>query len=106
MADHALTEDLSRRYVAMALANIGREYPTKLDHFINGPDDVALPAALHPVFWGSFDWHSCVHSHWMLARLLRRFPDAPFAEDIRRHFDARFTAANVAGEVAYLGQEN
>ena len=86
-----LPEDLARRYAAMALANIAREYPTKLDHFINDPHDVALPSALHPVFWGSFDWHSCVHSHWMLARLLRLFPDAAFASDIRSHFATRFT---------------
>ena len=90
----------------MALANIAREYPTKLDHFINGPEDVALPSALHPLFWGSFDWHSCVHSHWMLVGLLRLFPGCDFAKDIRRHFDERFTERNVAGEIAYLQQDN
>ncbi len=90
----------------MGLANIGREYPSKLDHFINGPEDVRTPSALHPVFHGSFDWHSCVHSHWMLARLLRMFPDADFAPPIRALFDERFTAANVGGELAYLRQAN
>ena len=101
-----LTEDLARRYAAMALANIAREYPTKLDHFINGPGDVVLPSALHPVFWGSFDWHSCVHSHWMLARLLRLFPDAAFASDIRSHFSTRLTEEGIAAEIAYLRQPN
>ena len=101
-----LTEDLARRYAGMALANIAREYPTKLDHFINGPHDVVVPSALHPVFWGSFDWHSCVHSHWMLARLLRLFPDAAFAADIRMHFSTRFTEEGIAAEVAYLRQAN
>ena len=101
-----LTEDLARRYTAMAIANIAREYPTKLDHFINGPEDVALPSALHPVFWGSFDWHSCVHSHWMLARLLRLFPGAAFASDIRSHFTTRFTEQGIAGELDYLLQPN
>jgi len=98
--------ELAGRYARMALANIAREYPTKLDHFINGPEDLAAPSLLHPVFHGSFDWHSCVHGHWMLARLLRRFPDADFAPAIRASFAERFTVANVAGELKYLGQAN
>ena len=101
-----LTSDLAGRFAQLALANIAREYPTKLDHIINGPSDLGAPRELHPLFWGSFDWHSCVHAHWMLARLLHRFPDAAFADTIRRSFDARFTAANVAGEIAYLRQPN
>ena len=105
-AGSPLSPDLARGFARMALANIGREYPTKLDHFINGPGDVRAPSLLHPVFWGSFDWHSCVHSHWMLARLLRMFPGADFAPAIRALLDARLTAANVTGEVAYLGQDN
>lgn len=90
----------------MALTNIAREYPTKLDHCINGPEDVRASSVLHPLFHGSFDWHSCVHSHWMLARLLRLFPGDDFAPAIRTLFGHRFTAANVAGEVAYLRQDN
>jgi hypothetical protein len=101
-----LTVDIAAGFARLALANIAREYPTKLDHFLNGDADRARPADLHPVFWGSFDWHSCVHSHWMLARLLRSFPDADLAPSIVAHFDARLTPANVAGEVAYLDAPN
>jgi hypothetical protein len=102
----ALTVDVAAAFARLALANIAREYPTKLDHVLNGDADRARPSALHPVFWGSFDWHSCVHSHWMLARLLRLFPDADFARAIVAHFDARLTPANVAGELAYLDAPN
>jgi hypothetical protein len=102
----ALTDDIAAGFARLALANIGREYPTKLDHVLNGDADRARPADLHPVFWGSFDWHSCVHSHWMLARLLRSFPEAEFAPAIVAHFDARLTRPNVAGEVAYLDAPN
>src|SRR5258706_3786646 len=66
-----LTVGLADRFAQLALANVAREYPTKLDHVINGPDDVRPPSELHPLFHGSFDWHSCVHAHWMLARSLR-----------------------------------
>jgi hypothetical protein len=62
------------------------------------------PRELHPIFYGSFDWHSCVHGYWTLARCLRRFPDLPEAEAIRALFDAQFTPEKVAGEVAYLGR--
>jgi len=102
----ALTADIAAGFARLALANIGREYPTKLDHTLNDDADRARPAVLHPVFWGSFDWHSCVHSHWMLARLLRLHPAADFAGSIVDHFDARLTPANVAGEIAYLDAPN
>jgi hypothetical protein len=67
-----------------------------------GPDDARTPRALHPIFFGSLDWHSCVHGYWLLARLLRRFPSMAEAPRIRALFDEAFTAANVEGEVAYL----
>ena len=69
---------------------------------LNGPEDVKGPRALHPIFFGSFDWHSCVHGHWLLARLYRRFPYLSEAAEIRALLDERFTADNVTGELAYL----
>ena len=60
------------------------------------------PRALHPIFYGSYDWHSCVHGHWLLARLLRRFPDLRRGADIRALFDEQFTPEAVAGECAYF----
>jgi len=102
----ALTSAVAERFASLALANIGREYPTKLDHVINDADDVSTPSTLHPVFWGSFDWHSCVHSHWMLARLLQRSPEADVAAAIVTHFESRLTRVNVAGEAAYLARPN
>src|SRR5438105_13264744 len=97
---------LAESFAGLALRNIAQEYPAKLDHVLSGDESLSPPRELFPVFHGSFDWHSCVHSHWMLARLLRLFPDADFARDVRAHFDARFTDAGVAGEVAYLHQPN
>ncbi|GAB3548264.1 DUF2891 domain-containing protein [Noviherbaspirillum agri] len=88
----------------IALANVEREYPNKLDHVLNDASDVRAPRELHPAFFGSFDWHSCVHMHWTLARLLRLFPELPEAESIHLAFDHRFTEANISAEVAYLGQ--
>jgi hypothetical protein len=62
------------------------------------------PRAAHPIFFGSYDWHSCVHGYWLLARLLRRYPDLAQAREIRSLFAERISAANVAGEVAYLAR--
>ena len=97
-----MTPDVASRFVGIALGHVGREYPHKLDHVMDGPADVRTPRDLHPIFFGSFDWHSCVHSHWLLARLLRACPDMPEAPAIRELFDTQFTTANVAGELAYL----
>src|SRR5690349_21543091 len=90
------------RFAALALANIAREYPHKLDHTMGGDADAATPRALHPSFHGSYDWHSCVHMHWTLARLVRRFPDLPERPAIDARFDRVFAPDAIAAEVAYL----
>ncbi|HSC18760.1 MAG TPA: DUF2891 domain-containing protein [Rhizomicrobium sp.] len=101
---HTLTRDLASHFARTALGHVTREYPNKLDHVLTGPEDVKSPRELHPIFYGSFDWHSCVHGYWTLVRCLRRFPDLPEAGAIRALFDAQFTPEKVAGEVAYLAR--
>ena len=95
---------LASRFASLALAHVQREYPNKLDHVLNGPHDLRSPRELHPIFYGSFDWHSNVHGYWLLATLYRQVPTLPERSAIRALFDAQFTAANVAGEVAYLAE--
>ena len=99
-----LTIDLASRFARAALGHLGREWPNKLDHVMAGPEDVQNPRTLHPVFFGSFDWHSCVHGYWLLARLYRRLPELPERTEIRALFDGRLTPANAAAEVAYLAR--
>src|SRR6185295_6092552 len=98
----SLDEVMASRFARIALSHVDREYPNKLDHVLTGPRDVRSPRALHPVFYGSFDWHSCVHSHWLLATLYRKYPRMPDASRIRRLFDGAFTAKKIAAECAYL----
>ena len=102
MDAHRLTPDLAARLAAVALGHVRREYPNRLDQTLAGPDDLRPPSALHPVFYGSFDWHSCVHSYWTLARLLRGFPDGPAADAIRALFDTQLVPDKVEAERAYL----
>ena len=92
------------RFAPLALTNIGQEYPNKLDHTLNWPGELQSPRALHPVFYGSYDWHSAVHMHWLLARLLRLMPELPEAGAITEAFDRHFTPAKVGVELAYLAQ--
>jgi hypothetical protein len=99
-----LTPDLAARLARIALGHVAREYPNVLVHAVRGPEELGAPRALHPIFYGSYDWHSCVHGYWLLATLLRLHPDLPEAADIRARFDAAFTEAAVAGEVAYLAR--
>ncbi|MFH1764043.1 MAG: DUF2891 domain-containing protein [Gemmatimonadota bacterium] len=88
----------------MALHGITREYPNKLDHVMNSADEVRSPSSLHPVFFGSYDWHSSVHGYWLLVRLLKRFPDLPEGVEIRATLNGLLTQENVAVELAYLDQ--
>ncbi len=102
MSDPRLTPDLAARFAGLALGHVGREFPNKLDHTMAGPEDARTPRELHPIFYGSFDWHSCVHGYWLLARVLRLFPDGARSAEIANRLDEAFTEANVAGELAYL----
>jgi hypothetical protein len=103
-AQHAATLDeaTAGRFAALALACVQKEYPNKIAHVLNSPDDVKAPAALTPSFYGCYDWHSSVHGHWLLARLVRVFPKAPFAGDAMAALEANLTPARIAGEVAYF----
>jgi hypothetical protein len=92
------------RFARITLDHIGREFPYKLDHVMAGPHDALTPAALHPIFHGSFDWHSCVHGWWQLLTLRRLFPDLPEAAAIAARADAMLTPELVAGELAYLSR--
>jgi Protein of unknown function (DUF2891) len=89
-------------FARLGLANVRREYPHLLQHALNGPEDIGAPRTLHPAFYGSYDWHSCVHQHCMLVRLARLFPDLPERAEIDRALHEHLTAANIAAEVAYL----
>ena len=100
--DVLLTRAQASAFARLALANVEREFPSKLDHVMAGPADVAPPRALHPAFFGSFDWHSCVHAHWLLARILKLQADIPEAGLIRKALESHLCAANVEAEVAYL----
>ncbi len=93
---------LASRFARTALANIALEYPNKQDHVIAGPADVQPSRTLHPAFHGSFDWHSCVHMHWLLARVLRLHPALPERSAIEALFDRNLAPAPIAGELAYL----
>jgi hypothetical protein len=81
---------------------VHQEYPNKIAHTLSGDADVRPPRELFPAFHGCYDWHSAVHGHWLLARLVRQFPDAAFAPAARAALAQSLTRENIAGEVAYL----
>ena len=104
MSTPRLTPETARKFSRLALAHARREYPNLLYHLVNGPEDVRAPRELHPVFFGSMDWHSCVHGYWLLATLRRLFPDAAEAAETGKLFDRQLTAKNIAAEIDYFHQ--
>jgi hypothetical protein len=101
--DAGLSEGAAEPIAEMVLACVRREYPSQLSHRLEGDADARPPRELTPAFFGSFDWHSAVHGHWCLVRLLRRFPNARFAARARAVIDAGLTAPSLAAEAAYAG---
>ncbi len=99
-----LTRERASAFARLALKGLSKEYPNKPEHVVGGPSDVKAPKALHPAFFGCFDWHSSVHGHWMLVRLLRLFPDLPEAKDIRSALREHLTAENLKAEADYFAR--
>ncbi len=97
-----LDDATARRFAALTLGHLGQQWPFKLDLILTGPGDLVAPEALHPIFHGSFDWHSCVHGWWQVMRLARAFPAMPEAAAIRARADAMLVPDKVAGEMARL----
>jgi hypothetical protein len=98
----SLDEAAAARFAALALGCVHREYPNKLSHVLASDADARPPRELTPAFFGCLDWHSSVHGHWLLARLVRVFPAAPFAAEARAALARSLTPEHVAAEVAYL----
>ncbi len=94
--------EAAERFARLALACVHKEYPNKISHVLNSDADVAPPHKLTPAFCGCYDWHSSVHGHWLLARLARTFPEAPFAGEARAALKQSLTKENIAQEAAYL----
>ena len=97
-----LSEETARLFARTALGHVAREYPHKLDHVMAGDRDVRPPRELHPSFFGSFDWHSCVHGWWTLLTLRRHHPSMPEAAEIAALAEETFTPEKLGTELAYL----
>ena len=106
MTTNTLTLATASAWARLPLRCIERQYPNKPEHVMNNADDVRTPKALHPAFYGCYDWHSAVHAHWMLVRLLRLFPGLPEAGEIRAVLNRSFTPENIQSEVKYLDEPN
>jgi hypothetical protein len=98
----AIDTTTASRLATLALDCVHKEYPNKIAHVLSSDGDVAPPRKLTPAFYGCYDWHSSVHGHWLLARLARTHPDAPFAEKARTALRKNITPEAIAVEVAYL----
>src|SRR6185503_15900969 len=91
----SLTEQQASHFAGLALKCVTREFPNKPEHVINNSSEVQNPKTLHPAFYGCYDWHSSVHGHWMLVRLLKTFPNLPESAQIRTALNANLTAENI-----------
>lgn len=101
-AQNRLSENEASRFVDLAMAGLNREFPNKPGNVLRSPEDALTPKQMTPVFYGHFDWHSSVHGHWTLVRLLRLFPKAEWTAKVREALDKKFTAEGLKAEAAYL----
>jgi hypothetical protein len=97
-----LTEELAGAFARVALANVTREYPRRVDHLLTGPAAFAPQRVVHPSFYGSYDWHSAVHMHWLLVRVVRTHPQLALASEITARLDAHLAPQSMQAELAYF----
>jgi hypothetical protein len=102
----SLNQSQASHFARLALKCVSREYPNKPEHVINDARDIESPKNLHPAFYGCYDWHSSVHGHWMLVKLLRTFPALPEAAAIRNALGGSLSTENILAEVHYFKQPN
>lgn len=95
-----LMPELAERFSALALTCLHQEFPNKISRTTDTAEEIGRPKDLFPVFYGCFDWHSAVHGHWMLVRLLRVAPEGEWKDDARTKLAQSFTEENIAGEIA------
>jgi hypothetical protein len=98
----ALTLEDANHLARLPLRCMQREYPNKPGETLALPADIGSPQNLHPAFYGCFDWHSSVHGHWMLVKLLKTFPDLEDRDSIRTKLAEGLSAEHIRGEVAYF----
>lgn len=101
-----LTQKGASHFASLALGCIQKEYPNKLNQTLADKNALKPPVELHPAFYGCYDWHSSVHGHWMLVRLLKQFPNLPEAAEIRTKLNENITISNINAEVAYMKTES
>lgn len=97
-----LTEELADRFARVALTNIARDYPRRVDHLLASATDELRPRVVHPAFYGAYDWHSAVHMHWLLVRVLRLYPVALIAPAIADALDEHLGPDRLAQELEYF----
>jgi len=100
-----LTDSQVASFANLALKNIQTEYPNKPGNVVVDDASVRTPKTMHPAFYGCFDWHSSVHGHWMLIRLLKDYPDSSVDQQIRQKLNENLTAENLAKELSYFQEE-
>jgi hypothetical protein len=98
----ALTLESAERLAALPLKCLQNEFPNKPGETLAAAADIGSPRGMHPAFYGCFDWHSAVHGHWMLVRLLREFPALKDGAMIREKLAANISAENILAEVQYF----
>ena len=98
----ALTDEQVSDFAGLALKGMDQEYPNKPSNVMAGPESVQSPQEMHPAFYGCFDWHSSVHGHWMLVRLIRLHPDHPQVDEIRQRLANHLTMEKLEKEAEYF----
>ncbi|MEM8926991.1 MAG: DUF2891 domain-containing protein [Bacteroidota bacterium] len=97
-----LTAEQANVLATLPLECVEKEYPNKLGHVLGSGEDLGEPKALHPAFYGCFDWHSAVHGHWSMVKLLKLYPRLDEANRIRGILKGNLSKENIEQEVAYF----
>ena len=93
-----------RPFAEVALSNITREYPYASHHLARSLTDIVPAAEKNPAFANSYDWHSSVHMHYLLASLLETEEgrNASWTDEALEILTEHLSEANMLAEAAFL----
>lgn len=97
-----MTPQQAEQFADLAIKGLYQEYPNKISVLLRGENDLRSPQEMFPVFYGHFDWHSSVHGHWTLVRLMQMFPKSKMHGKVREAFRGKFSAEKLQKEADYL----
>ena len=78
-----LDEKAAEKLIALSLDCVDKKFPYSIGYRFVNEDWIKPHYEVTPSFYGCWDWHSAVHGHWAMVKVLKKFPEISLADSLR-----------------------